>query len=202
MGRSQTGHLGPSAPELDWGCPCSLLPQEAGRTPLPFLWPQVSYNGEQGTQSRGNAPAPAPEGAHLSQEQSRRKYHPGTSAGWGAGQASTWQPPCGPDLRICRNRGLGHNKEPVTAWARGGAGSGNSTLCPARADGPVEGPVAVGLGEGSLTSRRSPCAQPRAGGTGPGGSEASCRPALGVWGPLLRRGFYMGEKRASSAGQG
>lgn len=68
------------------------------------------------------------------------------------------------------------------------------------ADGPGEGPAAVGLGEGRLTSHRSPCAQPRARGTGPAGSEASCRPAQGVWGPLLGRGFY-GEKRASSAGQ-
>lgn len=52
-----------------------------------------------------------------------------------------------------------------------------------------------------LTSHRSPCAQPQDRGTGPAGSEASYRRALGVLGPLLRRRFYMGRHGSPQLGR-
>lgn len=44
------------------------------------------------------------------------RSYPGTLAGWGPGQASTRQPACGPDLRICRNLGLRRQEQEASHY--------------------------------------------------------------------------------------
>lgn len=139
----------------------------------------------------GGAPPAAPK------QHSRRKRQAGPLAGWGPGQAPTGQPRCGLDLQICRNRGLRRQGQGASYCLRprGRVGRGSSTPFIGQSCGWPEwrDQHGGGSGAGALTSHRGPCAQPRDGEAGRAGSEASCRRALGVSGPLLRRRSYEGE---------